>query len=946
MPIPQLQPTRRSYGNIPQKKLLDRIKIPKKAILKNVLILFLALTALGIIGGTIAVAWISKDLPDPNKLSERQIDQSTKIYDRTGEQLLYEVYQEQKRTLVELNQINHLAVKATIAVEDKFFYEHNGIRIKSILRAAFNNLLGRKTGGGGASTLTQQLIKNTVVGDERSYFRKIKEAILAVRLERKYDKDTIIKMYLNEIPYGSTNYGIESASQSYFQKSAKEISLSESAVLAGMIQAPSRYLNNLPSLKARRNYVLDLMFNQGQITEEEKNNAQNEELVLYNTSKIFDAPHFILYVKQILADQFGEKEVDTGGLTVITTLDYAKQKIAQDAVKELGDKFAEEYNANNSALVAMDPKTGQVLAMVGSRDFNNDEINGKFNVAILGRRQPGSSFKPFVYTAAFEKGYTPETVLYDVITDFERREGTDGYVPHNYTGKEYGLVTMRNALQWSLNIPAVKTLYLVGTDNMLKWAKRFGYSTFTGDPGLSLVLGGAEVTLLEHTNAYATLANQGTYHPPVHILKVTNAKGETLYEWKDDPGTEAVAPEISAITSNVLSDNEARSAIFGRNSTLTIPGRPVAAKTGTTNDYKDAWTMGYTPSLTVGVWVGNTQPSPMKGGGNTLAGAIWNRFMTESLKGTPAENFPEPPPKENTKPILTSGATGGIKLRLNKITGKIAASTTPDSFVIEKTFLPPHTILHYIDKNDPLGTTPTNPANDEQYSAWEDGLKDWVKRQTDAGIFVSLEEPPTEYDQPLSPELAPSITIISPISSSTIFSRQLNLEVTATAPRGVTEVVYTIDDQLVITVKEFPFSYNYYAKFLTKGIHTLRATAKDDIGNWNQAEIKFDLQAEMDPPDIDWVDSSITYLSEDIFPRVFYLNPWRWEDTKDIKIYLKSDTSNRLIYTFNHTEDQLQNRKLIFTWNNNPGIGSYVLQAVLTDKNGRTITKDLLVEVK
>jgi len=331
MPIPGLKQTRH-YGHI--EKVVRNRESSKKKILKMAAAIGASLFVLAFIFGTVAVAWISRDLPDPDKINSRQVSQSTKIYDRTGNQLLYEVYQNQKRTLVELDQIADYAKKTTIAIEDKHFYEHKGVRVISILRAGFNNLIGRRTGSGGASTLTQQLIKNTIVGDERTLFRKIKEAILALRLEKKYSKDQILKLYLNEIPYGSTNYGIESASQSYFHKSAKNLDLAESATLAAIPKAPSRYLNNSKALKARRDTVLELMFEQGYINEDLKKQTQESPLKIFKSSGPMEAPHFVLYIKQLLADRFGEKTVDQGGLRVITSLDYDKQKIAEAATQK------------------------------------------------------------------------------------------------------------------------------------------------------------------------------------------------------------------------------------------------------------------------------------------------------------------------------------------------------------------------------------------------------------------------------------------------------------------------------------------------------------------------------------------------------------------------------------------------------------------------------------
>ncbi len=944
MPLHFLKPKQQSTRHLDNNPEDD---YSPKSFSRKLITLIGVFVLVGFVIGTVAVVWIGKDLPDPNRLSDRQVSQSTKIYDRTGEHLLYEVYQNQKRTLVGLDQISPMVPKAVIAIEDKKFYEHSGVAFLSIARAGFNNLIGRKAGSGGASTLTQQLIKNTMVGDERSLFRKVKEAILAIRLEKKYSKEEIIKMYLNEVPFGSTNYGVEAASQSYFHKSSKDIDLAESATLAALIQAPSRYLNNFNTLRDRRDTVLRLMNEQGYITLEEKKSAQNEALRIYKNNGIMDAPHFVLYVKQVLADQFGEKMVDDGGLKVITTIDYEKQKAAEKIIKENGDKFAKQSNANNAALVSIDTKTGQVLAMVGSRDFSNDEIDGQFNVALLGKRQPGSSFKPFVYAAAFEKGYTPDTVVYDTITNFDL--GTDGdYTPKNYDGKEHGLVTFRKALQGSLNIPAVKALYLVGTKEMIDFAKRFGYTTFTGDPGLSLVLGGAEVNLMEHTNAYATLSNNGSYHVPVNILKVTDPKENVLIQWKEVPGTEAIKPEYAATITNVLTDDSARAYIFGRNGSLTLPGRPVAAKTGTTNDYKDAWTMGYTPSLATGVWIGNTTPSPMKGGGNALAGLVWNQFMREATKNTPVETFPTPPENNATKPVLR-GADDGIKLKINKDSGRIASSTTPPALVVEKTFLPPHDILHYVNKDDPNGPVPTNPFADPQYQNWENSLLDWVSRQNSAGHETSFEEPPTEYDSATyNPELSPQIQIISPNNNDIINSRQINIEIKATAPRGIKQVFYTIDNEQVGTSDQFPFSFSYTFTKLYSAQHVLKVSAIDDQGNSGQATTVFSVNTQYDPATFSWVGGEGITITKEEYPKTIQLRPVRWDEIKNIKVQLiNSKGLIKNIFDFNHKEDSLTGDGLLeFSWKNYPGAGKFVLKGILVNNNGQTEEKSLNVEIK
>ncbi|MBI5729172.1 MAG: PBP1A family penicillin-binding protein [Candidatus Magasanikbacteria bacterium] len=946
MPIPKLT-TRdsRVYGEVtPSPRQRSPRSPSRRPFFRKALSGLVFLVAAGAIVLTGVVVWVSKDLPDPNKLSDRQVAQSTKIYDRTGAHLLYEIYQNQKRTIVNLEDISTSVPKAFIAIEDKHFYEHSGVRIVSIIRAGINNLIGRRSGGGGASTLTQQLVKNTIVGNNRSLFRKLKEAILAVRLEKKYSKEEILKLYLNEIPLGSTNYGVEAAAESYFRKSAKDLTLAEAATLAAMNQAPSRYLNNINALRGRRDLVLQLMQDQGYVSDEQRKEAQGTALRMYRSAGIFAAPHFVLYVKQLLADQFGEKLVDTGGLKVVTSLDYEKQMLAERVVKEQGDKFAKSANANNAALVAIDPKTAQILAMVGSRSFDDEAIDGQFNVAVLGKRQPGSSFKPFVYLAAFEKGYTPDTVLYDVTTDFDARDG-ETYSPKNYDSKEHGLVTMRGALQNSLNIPSVKTLYLVGVDSAITFAKRFGYTTFTGDYGLSLVLGGGEVNLLEHANAYATLADNGVYHQPVSVLKVMNDKGETLSEWQQNEGAEAVKPELAALLSSVLSNNQARAMIFGLNNNLVLPDRPVAAKTGTTNDSKDAWTLGYTPSLAVGVWVGNTIPATMKGGGNLLAGVIWNQFMRQATSSTSPERFPDPPANDATKPVLT-GSDGGIKLRINTATGKIAASTTPENMVVEKTYLPPHDILYYVQKDDPRGPAPVNPNDDPQFQTWEAALQDWVVREQEAGHEVTLQEPPTDYDSPQALELSPTVEILLPSVNARLTSRAVHFEAKASAPRGVTRVTFFIDSVEVARAASYPFVADYMAQGVAPGPHLLKAVAQDDMGNSAFKEQPFTLDVAPEPATFEWTDGSPLTLTATDFPRAVALKPSRWDATVSILVYLQSASGEKKIFTFIPKEDTPVDGKLSFTWKRSPGVGDHTLRAVLMDREGRTVEKNLEVSVK
>lgn len=862
---------------------------------KNFILTIFSLLILFFIFGTLFILWISKDLPNPDKLTDRQINQSTKIYDRTGEHLLYEIFLDEKRTIVNLEQIPKNLINGVIATEDTAFYEHKGIRPLSILRAFIYGLLpGKRVQG--TSTLTQQLVKNAILTNERSYTRKIKEALLAIRLEQKYSKEQILKIYFNEIPYGSTNYGVESAAQSYFGKNVSDLNLAECATLAGLPQAPSTYLNNLEKLKNRRDFVLRRMYEEGYINEEEKNSAQAFELEIKQSYHNIQAPHFVLYVKEQLVNEFGEAAVSKDGLKVITTLDWEKQQIAENVIQEYSEEFLKKAEANNASLVAIDPKTGQILSMVGSKNFFDDTINGQFNVATLGKRQPGSSFKPIVYAAAFEKGYTADTILYDTLTDFDQTDNV--YMPKNYDLKEYGPISIRKALQGSLNIPAVKTLYLVGLDKAIELSEKLGYTTLSkGDFGLSLVLGGGEVTLLEHTNTYSAFANNGINYKPTSILQVEDNSGKILKKWKKEQANQALSSDTATMISNILSDNDSRAYIFGTNNSLTLADRPVAAKTGTTNLYVDAWTVGYTPSLVTGVWVGNTDNKAMNSGGSSIAAPLWNKFMTETLKDTPVENFKEMPENKSSKSVLKGQSDGSLKININRLTGKIATSSTPKNYIEERTYLPAHSILHYVYKDDPNGPIPTNPEEDPQYLAWENGIQEWIIRQKEnnPNWNISFEEPPTEFDDSYSLELIPELQVIFPQDNFTFYSKFISTEIKTSAKRGIEKVTYKIDEQIVSVEKEFPFSLNSFVENLTNGEHTLTITSEDDIGNIAEEKIFFNLDLTKTNTDASFVDFDST-LYENDFPVKLNLNYLNKQKIKQIKIILKNNIDEYTLY--------------------------------------------------
>ncbi len=808
----------------------------------------LLIAAFGLLLGLTMFAWFSRDLPRPDKIIDRAIAQSTKIYDRTGEYLLFQVHGAENRTLVKLEDIPEHVKWSTILLEDKNFYQHEGFDLRGIARAIMIDVLTVSSAQGG-STLTQQLIKNALLSNEKALSRKVKELVLAYQIERKFSKDQILQMYYNEIPYGSTAYGIQSATQYYFKKDVKDLTIAEGAALAALSKAPtyySPYGPNKAALLSRKDFVIGLLEENGKITKEQADAARKEEIVFTAPSNTLAAAHFTIDVREQLAEEFGQKEVEEGGLKVITTLDFEMQQAAEEAVGFYAKQNEDKYDARNEALVAIDPKTGQVLAMVGSRDYFETENDGNFNVATMGKRQPGSSFKPFVYAVGFETGYTDKTTLWDVVTNFGKGGGPKDYIPHNYDLKERGPLPVRSALAQSLNIPAVKMLYLVSPAKVINRARDFGYTTLE-DPsryGLSLVLGGAEVKLIEHTSAYATLAAEGLRRQPLSILKVENSRGEILKEVKDIPEERVMEANITRQLTDILSDNAARAPTFGASNFLTLGERPVAAKTGTTNDYRDAWTMGYTPQLAAGVWVGKNDFTPMKRGadGSVVAAPIWNRFMRNALKNKAIEYFTKPEVNYPEKLALRGGLEGGMPVKIDLVSGLLATDLTPPSSIIEKTFRVGHDILYYVNPADPLGPEPKPEERDQQYGAWENAVQEWIKKNdwvTDAEI------PPTEFDNVHTAENKPSLTIIEPKDGATVTNMILAPQIETRAKRGVARVEYYVDNILGATSRSAPFSEPFTLDGATaNGYHTLKVTSYDDIDNSESASVSFNLFVE------------------------------------------------------------------------------------------------------
>lgn len=759
---------------------------------RHSLLFYSVATAAILLGsGGIFLFFILWGLPDPTRLSQSSVTQSTKIYDRTGTVILYDIHGEEKRTVIPFERIPQVVREAAIATEDAGFYSHNGIDIRGIARALIVDLTRVSLSQGG-STITQQLVKNSILKPERSLIRKIREAILAIVIESRFSKDEILSLYLNQIPYGSNAYGIEAAAQTFFGKSAENLTLAEAALLAALPRAPSYYSpygTHRDELMKRKDFVLDRMTKLGFVGEAEAKKAKAEPLNLKQQKSNILAPHFVFYIREYLSETYGESFVEKGGLKVTTTLDWDLQQKAEELVRDYAERNEKLIRAHNAALVSMDPKTGEILAMVGSRDYFADPlprgckpgINCTFDPQVnvsLRARQPGSSFKPFVYAAALEKGYTAETVLFDVPTEFNTNCNADGtapagvdprscYRPGNYDERFRGPVTVRQALAQSLNVPSVELLYLAGVDESIAAANRLGITTIRPDPsryGLALVLGGAEVTLLDMAHAYGAFAEDGKQIRSSGILKIEDADGTILEEKKDEP-VEVLHPEIARTINDILSDNEARQPVFAPRSSLYFPDRQVAAKTGTTQDYRDAWTVGYTPSVVVGVWVGNNDNSPIqqKGSGVLAAAPLFHAFMEEALKKFPPEPFTKPAPSTVEKPILKGLWQGGTVVVVDKITGQLATAETPGELREERVTGEPHTILYWVDRGNPRGDPPGNPAADPQFSHWEAALHRWLSEN-----YAGAPDIPSGFDTVHTEASRPNLSVTTPIGGNTV----------------------------------------------------------------------------------------------------------------------------------------------------------------------------------
>lgn len=815
-------------------------------------VLFLLISSLFF--GGIVIAYYSRHLPSPTTLIRRDVELSTKIYDRNGE-LLYGVYGEKDRVLVKLDDVPLYLRQATIAMEDQHFYQHKGFDIEGIIRSIKFIVTGKGLAGG--STLTQQLVKNALLTSERTLTRKIKEFILALQIERRYGKDDILQMYLNEVPYGGQAWGIEAAAQMYFGKHTKDLTLAEAALLAGLPAAPTRYspYNDPEAAKWRQEQVLRRMVEDGYITQEEAEQAKAEELKFKPLGANIRAAHFVMYVRQLLAERYGTKMVEEGGLKVTTTLDVSMQEEAEHIVYDEVNK-AKNLLVGNGALLAMDPKTGQILAMVGSKDYFDQSTDGNVNVT-LRERQPGSSIKPITYVTAFKQGYTPATVVMDVRTSFPGGEGLPDYTPENYDGKFRGPMQFRYTLGNSINVAAVKVLKLVGIPAMLDTAHALGITTLNEPEryGLSLTLGGGEVKLLDMVNAYSTFAAGGIHHQPVAVLKVEDKNGKVLEEWPSSEGRRVLTEEQAYLISEILSDNNARLEAFGEWSPLRIAGYQVAVKTGTTDDKRDNWTIGYTPSLAIGVWVGNNDNSPMHprlASGITGAAPIWNRAMTAFLPRFPKESFQRP--------------AGIVTATVDKLSGMLPGDGTEETreeiFIAgteptEKDNM--HQVLEVCTEDGKLATDACEHAGKvekksyiilkAQLPEWQEYVDKWVQE-----VYPDNPQyhPPTEksdiYFGPSGdPSLneVPLVEIHSPRNNDEVES-DFEVECSVWSPYDEVKVEFYIDGAMVgsplTTLIERPYKKTLHLSDGMSGEHKLTVKGYDSAGNVGESEIKINVK--------------------------------------------------------------------------------------------------------
>ena len=813
---------------------------------KFVRLAFIALVVF-LIGSFALFLFYAKDLPQPGKLTNRDLILSTRIFDRE-DKLLFDIYGNQNRTYVPLSEISEYLRNATVAVEDKEFFKHEGFSLTGYARAIRDIVLYHRLTGG--STLTQQLIKNVFLSPERTVPRKIKEFILAIQVENRYDKNQILELYLNEAPYGGTAWGIEAASELYFGKKAKDLSLVESAILAGFPQRPSYYSPYGPDPKVyigRTESVLRRMREDKYITRKEEEEAKKElpSIAFKGKAQNIAAPHFVFYVKELLVEKFGEEVVEKGGLQVTTTLDYELQEKAQSIVKEEVEK-AKGAKIGNGAALVIDSKTGEILAMVGSKDYFPEEeeeskdtaFEGKFNVTTQSLRQSGSAIKPVTYATALKKGYTASTLLLDMETVFPV-VGQEDYKPVNYDGKFHGPMQVRFALGSSINLPAVKMLARVGIKDMLTTANDLGIKTLAPTPenlrrfGLSITLGGGEVRFIDIVSAYAAFSNGGNRVDPVAILKVKDSRGKTIFEHRVGQKKRVLDAGIAFIISHILLDNNARLITFGENSLLNVRGYTIAVKTGTTDDKRDNWTIGWTPSYVVGSWVGNNDNSPMTNVASGVTGAapIWRRIFLELLKGKPKEDFVLPDnvvayeidsfgggkPVEG-KPTRTEYFLKGTepqtpapiyqRLKVSRSTGNLANGI--------------EIAAGDFDEKDFIVLSEQDLVSTDGVNRWQDGIDKYISQNY---ADDSLYHPPRETSTGKADQVV--VKFAKPSDKSRIDDNDVDIEIEAVSINPIVKITLLVDGK----EKEIWDAASVKEKVnMNDGVHKLKARARDSQG--------------------------------------------------------------------------------------------------------------------
>jgi 1A family penicillin-binding protein len=826
----------------PPQRYISRLTSHRRSKRRKVKVAGALLTAgfiffmVSIVGTAVAFGYFARGLPSPNELTNRQTSESTKIYDRHGT-LLYNVFDEQNRTLVKLDKIPKHIQQATIAIEDQNFYEHEGFDLTGIARSAREIVVDKQLQGG--STLTQQLVKKALLSDERTVTRKIKELILAIQIERRYSKDEILQIYLNEIPYGGTAWGIEAAANQYFNKHVWELSLTESAVLAGLPQRPSGYSPFGPDPEAyinRTKDVLRRMREDGYIKKEEEEKAVKElpELKFAQFGEGIKAPHFSIYVKKILEEKYGQEKVLQGGMQVTTSLDLNIQNQVQDIVnRQITSEQNRKLKVSNGAAVVEDTKTGEILALVGSKDYFATDIPGNFDVATQGLRQPGSALKPFTYLTGFKEGYTPSTMWIDEKTDFG-----GSYAPGNYDDRLHGPMQSRYALANSYNIPAVKQLAVVGLPDMLKTLKDFGITTLN-EPnkyGLSLTLGGGAIKLYELTNAYAILGNGGNYVEPSPILKITDSSGKVLFEKKAKEPRPVVEPAKVYLINSILSDKTAKYQAYGTFWANRLNFQEnIGVKTGTAELKTDNWTFAYTPTYTVGIWVGNNDNTPMHpslASGVTGAAPIYREVMENLLKGKPIDKFVRP--------------AGVVEMEVDSVTGQKAGpnSGSKRREVFDKTNLPPEddmTVKVRVCTPTGLLSNPSCEASGQSEERTYRVLYDPYLKQFRGGATRCDPCPPTTVDpnsySGSQTNNKPAVTITQPSQGGVVSKGTVTMKASVSGTSfDIDQVTFTLKNLAnnnESTKTDSSGGSNFTVTFTinTPGSYSIRAKAVDEAGN-------------------------------------------------------------------------------------------------------------------